>query len=258
MKAVMLAAGVGRRLFGDENGELPKALLRFDGQTLLSRHIDFLTEFGVDELVMVVGHRHQDIHDELEKVAPRGFVRTLFNPRYEEGPILSLNTAESVMTSGDDVLFMDADVLYHGDVLGDLLKSATPNCFIYDRDFEPGAEPVKLCLKDGVPVDFGKRIVEDYDSIGEWPGFLKMAPDVAAMVATAAKGFIQRDQIDLTYEEAFCEVMKSLPAGAFGVVDITGMAWIEIDFPEDLERANRQIFPSIRKQFENPLLKAGE
>ncbi|HEX9569237.1 MAG TPA: hypothetical protein VF987_06110, partial [Rhodospirillales bacterium] len=39
MKAVMLAAGVGRRLYGDENDNLPKALLEFDGHTLFERHV---------------------------------------------------------------------------------------------------------------------------------------------------------------------------------------------------------------------------
>jgi len=258
MKAVMLAAGVGRRLHGDDNGELPKALLRFDGQTLLSRHIDFLMELGVDELVVVVGHRQDEIIAELDKVAPVGFTRTLFNPRFEEGPIFSLDTAASVMTSGDDVLFMDADVLYQRDVLGNLLKSERPNCFIYDRDFEPGDEPVKLCLKKGVPVDFGKNIVEDYDTIGEWPGFLTMSPDVAKMVAAAAKGFINRNEILSTYEEAFCEVMKSLPAGTYGAVDITGLVWIEIDFPEDLERAQMNVFPKINSRTENPIKAVGE
>ena len=42
MKALMLAAGLGRRLYGDENQELPKALLQFGGQTLIERHISIL------------------------------------------------------------------------------------------------------------------------------------------------------------------------------------------------------------------------
>ncbi|MBI3113176.1 MAG: NTP transferase domain-containing protein [Rhodospirillales bacterium] len=61
MKAVMLAAGVGRRLYGDENDNLPKALLEFDGKTLLERHVRILLDNGVDELVLVVGHRKEDL-----------------------------------------------------------------------------------------------------------------------------------------------------------------------------------------------------
>ena len=61
MKALMLAAGVARRLYGEENDELPKALLRFDDQSLLQRHIELLQAYGVKELVMIVGHRQDDL-----------------------------------------------------------------------------------------------------------------------------------------------------------------------------------------------------
>ena len=61
MKALMLAAGLGRRLYGDENQKLPKALLQFGGQTLIERHIRNLQDCGVDELNLIVGHRKDDL-----------------------------------------------------------------------------------------------------------------------------------------------------------------------------------------------------
>ena len=54
MKAIMLAAGVGSRLYGDDGNQPPKCLLEFGGKTLLNRHIDVLKSLGVDQLVMVV------------------------------------------------------------------------------------------------------------------------------------------------------------------------------------------------------------
>ena len=60
MIAVMLAAGVGTRLFGANHSEPSKALLRFDGKSLLHRHIEILREKGVDRLVLVVGYRKED------------------------------------------------------------------------------------------------------------------------------------------------------------------------------------------------------
>lgn len=245
MKALMLAAGVGRRLYGDENDEIPKALLRFEEKTLLHRHIEVLDAYGVDELVLVVGHRKEDLLAEALAVAEDGFIRSHFNPRYREGPILSLATAVPELTTGDDVLFMDSDVLYHPDVLSRLILSAHANCFILDREFEPGDEPVKLCLKDGVPVDFGKQVIDDYDTVGEWPGFLKMSGDVAAKVAAATEALVEADKLDVTYEEAFRTVLFAEPPGTFGVEDITGMPWIEIDFPSDLMRAERIIYPQV-------------
>ena len=41
MKAVMLAAGIGVRLGNSETRNVPKVLLRFGGESLLQRHIDY-------------------------------------------------------------------------------------------------------------------------------------------------------------------------------------------------------------------------
>lgn len=245
MKAVMLAAGVGRRLYGDENHEPPKALLKFDGKTLLEHHINILLALGVNELVVVVGHQRELLQAELARVAPDGFTRTILNPRFRESPIISLATAGEVMRSGEPVLFMDADVLYHSDLMQTLVKSPQQTCILMDRDFEPGAEPVKVCVRDGVLVDFGKQITEPYDTVGEWPGFLRMAPDIAVRIADRADEMVALDPPDFTYEEAMCYVLKNSPAGTFGFEDVTGIPWIEIDFPEDLERAQNEIRAKI-------------
>ncbi|MCH7551322.1 MAG: phosphocholine cytidylyltransferase family protein [Proteobacteria bacterium] len=245
MKAVMLAAGVGRRLYGDENDDLPKALLRFEGKTLLERHVGILKALGVDELVLVVGHRKEDLLAEAEKVAPDGFVRSVFNPRFKEGPILSLWTADEELRSGEDVLFMDSDVLYPPELMSRLIRSVHDSCFLIDRDFEPGEEPVKLCIRDGEPVDFGKQVIDDYDDVGEWPGFLKMSGHVAAKIADAARVYIDKGECDVTYEEAMRDVLAAEPEGTFGYEDITGIPWIEIDFPSDLLRAQKIVMPLV-------------
>jgi len=245
MKAIMLAAGVARRLYGDENDNLPKALLEFEGKTLLARHIEILRQLGVDELVMVVGHRKEDLFAEIGSVAPEGFVRTIFNPRYKEEPILSLAAAGDELRSGDDALFMDADVLYHPEMMRRLIESPFENCFIMDRDFELGNDPVKLCILDGEPVDFGKQVTENYHVIGEWPGFLKMSPEIAAKIADAAERHAGAEDMIPSYEPAMCDVLTTEPVGTFGVEDITGIPWIEIDFPDDLIRAEEIIYPKV-------------
>jgi len=245
MKALMLAAGLGRRLYGDENAELPKALLKFDGQTLLQRHIETLVACGVDELVLVVGHRSDDILSEADRVAPADFVSSFFNPRYREGPRLSLAAGGDVMRSGDQILFMDADVLYHPHLMQRLINSEHENCFVMDREFQSTDAFVEVCLREGVIVDFGKQVTKQHDTIGEWPGFFKMAPSVAAGIADRVDAFIASGEIEGAYEEAFRDEMWAHAPGAFGVEDITGVPWVEIDSPTDLEKATSKVFPRI-------------
>ena len=245
MKALMLAAGVGRRLFGDDNDDLPKALLRFEGQSLLERHIEMLQICNIEELVLVVGHRKEDLIAEALKVAHDGFIRWIDNPRYREGPILSLAAGEEVLRSGSDVLFMDSDVLYHPLLLEKLIASPHRTCFIVDREFQSDDDPVKVCLKDDIVVDFGKVIGEDHDMVGEWPGFMKMESCIAGLMMDAAQKIIDADEIEGAYERAMKAVLKSEPPETFGFEDVTNIPWVEIDYPSDFEKATDKVFPRI-------------
>ena len=247
MIALMLAAGVGKRLFGEDHSEPSKALLRFDGKSLLHRHIDLLREKGIDRLALVVGYRKEELMAEVEALGARDYVRAIFNPEFEGGPVISLWTAREVLRSGADILFMDADVLYHRRVLERLIHSPHANCFLLDRGLEPGEDPVHLCIRDGAPVDFGKNIEGSFDMVGEWPGFMRMSPAIAARVADATQAIIDAGRSHVTYEVAMRDVLVSEPPGTFAYEDITGLPWIEIDFPSDLLRAERTILPRVSR-----------
>jgi choline kinase len=245
MKALMLAAGLGRRLHGDENQELPKALLQFGGQTLIERHIRTLQDCGVDELNLIVGHRKDDLLAEVVRVAPNGFVKSIFNPRYREGPKHSLALGQEVLRSGNDVLFMDADVLYHPRLLQQLVNSEHETCFVIDQVFQSTDDFVKVCINDSEIVDFGKSLGNNYDIVGEWPGFFKMSDKIASQIADSVLGFITRGEADGAYEDAFREVLKASALGTFSYEDITGTPWIELDYDADIEKARKIIFPQL-------------
>jgi choline kinase len=241
----MLAAGVGARLSGGDERFTPKALLRFDGKSLLQRHIETLQGFDVSTMTLVVGYHSAEIAAEVAALDADDFVRPVYNADYRFGSLVSLWAAREALTSGEDILFMDADVLYHPDLVGRLVHSRHANCLLLDRDFEPGDEPVKLCLKNGVPVEFRKIVDVEHDTVGEWPGFLRLSAPAAGRVVEALQGFIDSGRVELPYEEAFRHVMLHGP-DTFGVEDITGVPWIEIDFPADLERARTIVLPQLR------------
>ena len=246
MKAVMLAAGMGRRLYGEEHREPAKCLLRFAGRTLMARNVEILQSLGVAGLAIVVGYQKEEVLAEA-RLAAQGddYVEAIFNPRFMEGPILSLAAAGGAMRCGDDVLFMDADLLYHPSFLKSLLDSSPRNCFLFDNHVDHEVDPVFLCVRGGDVADFGKNIEGDFDAVGEWPGFLKMSPRIAARVADAADALVASGALEVPYEAAFQEVLAGEPPGTFGFEDISGEPWIEIDFPEDLKRAADTILPRI-------------
>lgn len=243
MKAVMLAAGVGRRL--DMEDPPPKVLLRFGGLSLLARHLEILRHCGVDHVDLVIGHRAKEVEQEIAAVGATGHVRTRFNPDYRRGSIVSLWTLRDAFTCGEPLIFMDGDVLYDYRMMVSLIASRHENCFLMDRNIEPGEDPVKLCIRDGVLVDFHKRPQLVHDWWGEWIGFARFTPDIAARVAVAAQRYVDEDRLDEIYEEAFRDVLLRERPHTFGIEDVTGLPWVEIDFPEDLRRAEAEILPRL-------------
>ena len=246
MHALILAAGLGWRLGGGDE-QPPKCLLRFDGRSLLDRHLVALARAGVGGVTIGVGYRAGDIHRELDAIGPSLPVETVFNPDFRDGNVVTLHTLAAALTRGEDVLLMDADVLYHEDVLGRLVGSRHGNCLLLDRDFEDGEEPVKLCIADGRPVAFGKQIPDGvhHDLCGESVGFFKLTAAMARRLAGTVAGYLARGARDAFYEDAIRDLMLAEPE-AFGFEEVSDVPWIEIDFQEDIRRAEREVMAHIR------------
>lgn len=248
MRALMMAAGLGSRLYGRDNIHPHKILLNFGGCTLLQRHVEILKESGIDDLTLVVGYHLEEIGNELVRINALNYVTMCYNPRFHLGSILSLWTARDVLRSNADILCMDADVLYHSDLIRRLVSTFHRNCFLFDRttDVICEQESVKLYLQNGLLVEFCKGTVSctGYDTIGEWPGFLRLTSETAAQLADRIETFISADQLNQPYEEAIRLEVLTRPE-IFGIEDITGLPWVEIDFPADLDRAKNEIFPKL-------------
>lgn len=247
VNAIILAAGVGKRL-GDVSGDRrPKCLLEIDGKSLLQRHLELLDEAGIEKVVLVLGYESERIQSAIEKMPLKPRLEIIHNPDFTEGSIVSLWAANDFLASGPDVLLMDADVLYDRRMLERLTTTSHPNCFLLDQDFEPGVEPVKLCVADGELVEFRKRIDEElaFDLQGESVGFFRFSSDAAVHLAEIVQSYIEQGRQNEPHEEAIRDFLLESPAGYFNYEDVTGLPWIEIDFPEDIKRAEMEILPNL-------------
>jgi choline kinase len=247
MRAIILAAGRGMRLQQSEGEQLPKCLLRFGSMTLLERHLRLLREAGVEEIVLGLGFRHELVEAELTRLRwlPRPAV--VLNEGYELGSVLTVHTVAESLTRGGDVLLMDADVLYDRRIAAALVAGKHPvNRILIDRDFEVGDEPVKVCVRAGVPIELRKRVAADlqFDTIGESVGFFRLACPGARRLAELVAGYVAKDGGTMPHEEAVRDLILER-SHAIEVSDITGAPWIEIDFPNDVMRAAKDVLPQL-------------
>jgi len=226
--------------------QIPKCLLRFGGMSLLERHLTLLTRLGVHEVVLALGFRHELVRTELERLPLQPEI--VLNEAFDLGSVLTVHTAADALTRGGDVLLMDADVLYHEHILQRLIAGARPvNRLLIDAEFETGDEPVKVCVLDGVPIELRKQLVPSlqYDKIGESVGFFRFDESGARRLASLAADYVASSRAQLPHEEVVRDLLleRSHP---FEVIEVTGLPWIEIDYPEDVSRAEREILPQLQ------------
>jgi choline kinase len=246
MRAIILAAGRGSRLQQDQ--DMPKCLLRFGGMTLLERHLRMLKTFGVTEVVLGLGFRHDLVAAELDRLGWQPRPQVVLNPRFELGSVLTVHTIAEAMTRGGDVLLMDADVLYDERIARALLAGAgSVNRVLIDRDFEAGDEPVKVCMLGGIPIELRKQLAPDlqYDGIGESVGFFRFDERAARRLAAIVAEYVDSDRSHLPHEEAVRDLIRER-SQVLEVIDVTGSPWIEIDFPLDVRRAEQEILPQLQ------------
>src|ERR1700754_975471 len=247
MRAIILAAGLGLRLQQQPGEQYPKCLLRFDGMTLLERHLQMLDAAGGHEVVLALGFQPESVEAELKRISWSRPVEIMLNPRYDLGSVLTVHTVAEALTRGGDVLLMDADVLYDERILAALVAGETVNRLLIDRDFEAGDEPVKLCLKDGVPVELRKQLAVnlEYDTIGEAVGFFRFREETAQRFAEIVAGYIDSGRANLPHEATVRDRLLELRQ-LLVTAEVPGAPWIEISFRTHGARATAEILPQLQ------------
>ncbi|HYL80423.1 MAG TPA: phosphocholine cytidylyltransferase family protein [Candidatus Acidoferrum sp.] len=239
MKAIILAAGVGKRLWTITQHR-PKCLIELGGRTLLARYLDELAGVGIKQAVIVVGHKQEMIQAEVGSGLFGVDVSFLVNEQYRRGSITSLWLAR--MALDDDAVIMDADVLFHREILRRLISSPSPNALLMDETVQQQTEECMVVVQGGRVIALTKQMPERYDLAGEGVGFMKVAHRDAGGLVESLKTHMDRDERDMEYEDGLREFFSRTRVG---FERIGGLPWVEIDFPEDVARAEREILPRL-------------
>jgi len=239
VRAIVLAAGVGWRL-KPHTEATPKCLLDLGGKSLLRRYLEAFAALGIPEAVLVVGYLKEQVAAEAARAAPGVKVRVVENNRYMRGNILSLWHARQEFD--DDVLIMDADVLFPQELLARLLATPDTNAIAVDEQFRDTGEEQKVVCEDEWVVEVTKKIGHDSRIRGEAIGMLRLSAEAAEILRGILEEFIETGKDSLEYEDAFRELAGEVP---IGVVEVGDLPWIEIDFQDDLTRARDEILPKV-------------
>lgn len=228
IQVAILAAGMGTRL----GRPFPKPLTPLrDGRSIMAQQFDNVhTEFGDDaRITIVVGFKLESV---MEAFPDASYV---YNELYDQ-----TNTAKSLLkalrTSTDGgVLWMNGDVVFDARVLSrvrSLIEAQTS--FVCVNTASVGEEEVKYTVdRDGYIRALSKTVPEP---LGEAVGINYVsAADKPALISRLAEAG------DRDYFERGIELGIDKDALRFLPVDISDLFVVEVDFAEDLDRANAYV-----------------
>ena len=150
--AILLAAGESQRM-----GEL-KALLPWQGQTLISHQVSTLIDGGVDRVVVVLGHRHEELRPELEQ---KSHVEWTLNSDYLQGKTTSIRAGLRALGSQapESLLLLNVDQPRSTETVKDLLQNHRSNGPLITIPTFEG--------KGGHPVAFDGALLGELENIRE-------------------------------------------------------------------------------------------
>ncbi|HUU63220.1 MAG TPA: phosphocholine cytidylyltransferase family protein [Dehalococcoidia bacterium] len=247
MKAIIVAAGPSSRLIPVTN-EMPKCLLAVGGKTILERALEALRANGIERIAVVRGYCSHLVN------YPN--VTYYENPNFRENNILrSLFYAEREMD--DDFIFSYSDIVYSSEIVAKLMECEADIALTVDvdwlhaydgRDLHPISEAELVKVENGKVVKIGKEVVRPDEAHGEFIGLAKFTRSGAEAMKTAyhrvaeecpAVPFQHAASLEKAYITDMIQELidNGQPAQS---IDIEG-DWMEIDTPQDLERA-RKVF----------------
>lgn len=230
MKAVILAAGVGNRLRGVI--ETPKCLLKINGVALLERYLSALGIVDILDVVLVVGHKKEMIIEFAKGLNFPGSIKFIENPDFTRGSILSLYKARDELDG--NILLMDGDVYFEIGVLDRLVHTNKENLIAIDSASSSSGEEMMVGIKGGRILDMKRNLIGGYDMVGEAVGFYRFNEQAGDGLKEILEEQVTLGEYDLGYEDILPALFQRV---YFEPVIIDGLKWVEIDFEEDIYRA---------------------
>ena len=235
-QALILAAGRGQRL-GDHVEEFPKCLLQVGGRSLLDHQLSMLAAAGIHDVCVVAGY-----HRNVVARACSGRAHVINNLDWARtNSLYSFWLARHWIKRS--VVVMNCDVLADPNVLSQLLQIKSSS-FAFDSGSGADKEHMKVELSGGTLKSMSKSL--DATQVhGENVGMLHFSASDVRKLFSHAESILDGGGKNLWMASAVQALARE--RALYGV-DISGSAWIEIDYQEDLDAARSNIWPLIERR----------
>lgn len=236
MKAIVLAAGQGRRLWPFTAHD-PKCLLPIGPGSILEAQLANLEGAGIRDLVLVCGFGIERIRSALTAYQGKLRIKLSYNPFYAHADnLVSLWTVRRELE--EDFLLLNGDNVFHPQILQRLLAAREGCCLMARRKDSYDQDDMKLQVEEGRVRAIGKQLpVAHAESVGimrfAGEGRRGLVGVVDELVSAAGTGS------DLRYVAG---VQRLIDLGhPVGACEVGDLPWADVDTPEDLNFVRRHL-----------------
>ncbi len=195
-----------------------------------------LRQTGITDVVMVVGYRREQVMTMARELFPDFNFTFIVNHHF-----FDTNTAYSLWLAGEhfqqrDFLYLNGDVIFPPAMVERIISSEHPNALAVEVK-ACGDEEVKVIAEGSRIVDIGKGIPAEA-ALGEFIGIARFSAGFSTPFFQELDNIVAAGMNSAYFEYA----LKRLAGRQeLHLVDVSDQPCIEIDFPEDLERAEELV-----------------
>ena len=239
MQAIILAAGMGRRL-GQYTRENTKCMVPVNGIRLIDRLLGQLSALQLRRVVIVVGYQAQNLIDYIGHRYDHLHIEYVENPIYNKtNNIYSLSLAKEQLQA-DDTLLIESDLIFSDRLFPMILEDQHPNLALVAK-YETWMDGTMVCIdQDRNIVNFVTRSAfhyEDVDKYYKTVNIYKFSRDFSRNVYVPFLDAYCKALGTNEYYEQVLRVITLLDNSNLKALPIGDEKWYEIDDVQDLDIA---------------------
>lgn len=239
MQAIILAAGMGKRLQGYTRDNT-KCMVRVNGITIIERCLRILDRKKLSRIVIVVGYKGENLVefiDSLNIVTPICYIN---NHIYDKtNNIYSLALAKEYLCC-EDTLLLESDLVFEEKVIDLLLEDSRSTLVLVDK-FESWMDGTCMeldaddCIVNFIP---GKHIkFSEKEKYYKTVNIYKFSKNFSANIYVPFLSAYEKAMGENEYYEAVIKLIAMLETKDIQAKRLCGQKWYEIDNVQDLDIA---------------------
>jgi len=252
MQAIILAAGMGKRLKG-LTADVTKCMVKVNGVTLIERMLTQLDRLALSRIVMVVGYEAEKLITYLNTLDVATPIEYVENPIYDTtNNIYSLYLAREQMRE-QDTLLLESDLIFDDRVLDALLDDQYPSLALVAQ-YESWMDGSVVTLReDDVIDDFLGKNQFRFEDIRSYYKTVNIYKFSQSFSDHSYVPFLEAYCQALGHNEYYEQVLKvitKLDKAEIKAKVLKAGNWYEIDDLQDLDIAESIFEPNEDNRFE--------